>query len=155
MLAKWPIVRRARYAKVYISLQRCRKMSFLEGDVHGWLGRAAKRGFDNKKAPNTGSFLNLNGGGGGIRTLVTLYRPNGFRDRRIQPLCHPSAGAMRPQRGAISKRAWKRLAGLVWRRDGDSNPRYPFGAYTISNRAPSASSDISPHSVCPALRRSV
>ena len=77
MLAKWPIVRRARYAKVYISLQRCRKMSFLEGDVHGWLGRAAKRGFDNKKAPNTGSFLNLNGGGGGIRTLVTLYRPNG------------------------------------------------------------------------------
>ena len=71
MLAKWPIVRRARYAKVYISLQRCRKMSFLEGDVHGWLGRAAKRGFDNKKAPNTGSFLNLNGGGGGIRTLVT------------------------------------------------------------------------------------
>ena len=93
MLAKWPIVRRARYAKVYISLQRCRKMSFLEGDVHGWLGRAAKRGFDNKKAPNTGSFLNLNGGGGGIRTLVTLYRPNGFRDRRIQPLCHPSEGA--------------------------------------------------------------
>ena len=90
MLAKWPIVRRARYAKVYISLQRCRKMSFLEGDVHGWLGRAAKRGFDNKKAPNTGSFLNLNGGGGGIRTLVTLYRPNGFRDRRIQPLCHSS-----------------------------------------------------------------
>ena len=33
---------------------------------------------------------------------------------------------------------------IVWRRDGDSNPRYPFGAYTISNRAPSASSDISP-----------
>ncbi len=31
-----------------------------------------------------------------------------------------------------------------WRRDGDSNPRYAFGAYTISNRAPSASSDISP-----------
>ena len=92
MLAKWPIVRRARYAKVYISLQRCRKMSFLEGDVHGWLGRAAKRGFDNKKAPNTGSFLNLNGGGGGIRTLVRGVPVNGFRDRRIQPLCHSSVG---------------------------------------------------------------
>ena len=31
-----------------------------------------------------------------------------------------------------------------WRRDGDSNPGYAFGVYTISNRAPSASSDISP-----------
>ena len=41
----------------------------------------------------------------------------------------------------------------IWRRDGDSNPRYPFGAYTISNRAPSASSDISPSSQM--LRRSV
>ena len=27
--------------------------------------------FDNKKAPILGSFLNQNGGGGGIRTLVT------------------------------------------------------------------------------------
>ena len=33
MLAKRPIVRRVRYANMYISLQRCRKMSFLEGDV--------------------------------------------------------------------------------------------------------------------------
>ena len=32
------------------------------------------------------------GGGGGIRTPETR-RPNGFRDRRIQPLCHPSARA--------------------------------------------------------------
>ena len=91
MPAKRPIVRRVRYANMYISLQRCRKMSFLEGDVHVWLGCAAERGSDNKKAPILGSFLNQNGGGGGIRTLVTLYRPNGFRDRRIQPLCHPSA----------------------------------------------------------------
>ena len=34
----------------------------------------------------------LNGGGGGIRTLVPLEGVNGFRDRRIQPLCHPSEG---------------------------------------------------------------
>ena len=54
-----------------------------------------------------------------------------------------------PPKGApYQSEPGKRLAGLVWRRDGDSNPRYPFGAYTISNRAPSASSDISPHSVC-------
>ena len=38
----------------------------------------------------------------------------------------------------------KGSAGIIWRRDGDSNPRYAFGVYTISNRAPSASSVISP-----------
>ncbi len=32
-----------------------------------------------------------------------------------------------------------RGAGISWRRDRDSNPRYAFGAHTISNRAPSAS----------------
>ena len=37
----------------------------------------------------------------------------------------------------------------VWRRDRDLNPGYPFGLYTISNRAPSASSDISPHAFWP------
>ena len=31
-----------------------------------------------------------NGGGGGIRTLVRGVPVNGFRDRRIQPLCHSS-----------------------------------------------------------------
>lgn len=51
---------------MYITLQRCQKMSFLEGDVHVWLGCAAERGSDNKKAPVAGSFLNQNGGGGGM-----------------------------------------------------------------------------------------
>ena len=32
------------------------------------------------------------GGGGGIRTLVRGVPVNGFRDRRIQPLCHSSVG---------------------------------------------------------------
>ena len=32
-----------------------------------------------------------------------------------------------------------------WCLAGDSNPRYAFGVYTISNRAPSASSDNSPY----------
>ena len=32
----------------------------------------------------------LTGGGGGIRTHETLLGPNGFQDRRFQPLTHPS-----------------------------------------------------------------
>ena len=84
-----------------------------------------------KKAPVAGSFLNQNGGGGGIRTLVTLYRPNGFRDRRIQPLCHPSAWGK-------NKAGSKACFGINWRRVRDLNPGDAFDAYTISNRAPSA-----------------
>ena len=33
---------------------------------------------------------------------------------------------------------------FLWRREWDSNPRYACDVHTISNRAPSASSDISP-----------
>ena len=37
------------------------------------------------------SSVNVSGGGRGIRTLDTTSRPyNGFRDRRLQPLGHPS-----------------------------------------------------------------
>jgi hypothetical protein len=32
----------------------------------------------------------MNGGGGGIRTHDTLFTYTGFRDRRLQPLGHPS-----------------------------------------------------------------
>ena len=84
-----------------------------------------------EKSPRSGSFLNQNGGGGGIRTLVTLYRPNGFRDRRIQPLCHPSAWGK-------NKAGSKACFGINWRRVRDLNPGDAFDAYTISNRAPSA-----------------
>ena len=45
---------------------------------------------NNKKAGPFLDLRDLSGGGGGIRTLVTLSGQNGFRDRRIQPLCHPS-----------------------------------------------------------------
>ena len=41
-----------------------------------------------EKASRTGSLVH--GGGGGIRTLVRGVPVNGFRDRRIQPLCHSS-----------------------------------------------------------------
>ncbi len=124
---------------MYVTLQRCRKMSVLEGHVHVFEGggfeslllRICPLGTQNKKAPVFGSFLNLNGGGGGIRTLVTLYRPNGFRDRRIQPLCHPSAWGK-------NKAGTKACFGINWRRVRDLNPGDAFDAYTISNRAPSA-----------------
>ena len=39
-------------------------------------------------------FLGL-GGGGGIRTLERPVTSNGFRDRRIRPLCHPSGASTR------------------------------------------------------------
>ena len=45
-----------------------------------------------KKRPPLPGVATIHGGGGGIRTLVTRKGPNGFRDRRIQPLCHPSEG---------------------------------------------------------------
>ena len=59
----------------------------------------------------------------------TLERVNGFRDRRIQPLCHPSVWVTRRPEGR---------RGMIWRRVWDLNPGYAFGVYTISNRAPSA-----------------
>ena len=40
-----------------------------------------------------------------------------------------------------------------WRRDGDLNPGYAFGVYTISNRAPSASSDIPPNRFVAAMQQ--
>ncbi len=41
--------------------------------------------------PKTASLLRKNGEGG-IRTPVGLKAQTGFRDRRIQPLCHLSSG---------------------------------------------------------------
>ena len=43
-----------------------------------------------KNEPQGARDANENGGGGGIRTLVRGVPVNGFRDRRIQPLCHSS-----------------------------------------------------------------
>ncbi len=43
-----------------------------------------------KKRASRARDANENGGGGGIRTLVRGVPVNGFRDRRIQPLCHSS-----------------------------------------------------------------
>ena len=37
------------------------------------------------------------------------------------------------------RRCYKASFQLNWRTEWDSNPRYPLGVHTISNRAPSAS----------------
>ena len=50
---------------------------------------AAKSRFPAKKHLER-EMLGLTGGGGGIRTHETLLGPNGFQDRRFQPLTHPS-----------------------------------------------------------------
>ena len=55
---------------MYITLQKRHFLTSLESGVLVWLGRAAERGSDNKKAPLLG-LIPSTGGGGGIRTLVT------------------------------------------------------------------------------------
>ena len=53
-----------------------------------------KRGQNPASATGSGTrLLAFLGGEGGIRTPGTSKRHNGFRDRRIQPLCHLSTGA--------------------------------------------------------------
>ncbi len=62
------------------------------------------------------------GGGGGIRTPGG-FRHNGFQDRRIRPLCHPSAhgvrlinrGSLSPRSGLCLRRRWGRLRLRRWR----------------------------------------
>ena len=86
-----------------------------------------------KKRAVWARLVNRNGGGGGIRTLVRGVPVNGFRDRRIQPLCHSSAWSEKRHAIQMDACRWK-----FWRRVRDLNPGDAFGAYTISNRAPSA-----------------
>ena len=42
-----------------------------------------------------GARCGLESGGGGIRTLERPVTSNGFRDRRIRPLCHPSGSELK------------------------------------------------------------
>ena len=100
------------------------------------------------------------GGGAGIRTLVTgvtgetVFETAAFDHSATPPQGWGRTGSglgharretapfwKRDRRGVFSR---GRPGCQIWRRDRDSNPRYAFGAHTISNRAPSASSVISP-----------
>ena len=105
-----------------------------------------------KKAPSLGLSFET-GGGGGIRTLVTrVTGKTVFETAAFNHSATPPHGVRSACRSGERSRSyenaaeggWPYAARLIWRRDGDSNPGYAFGAYTISNRAPSASSDISP-----------
>ena len=60
------------------------------------------------------------------------------RIRDFHPLKHAPAGRTK------KRTPQKTLRGSIWRRRRDLNPRYPFGVYTISNRARSASYATSP-----------
>ena len=115
------------------------------------------RGFESlltqstKKAGTLPYLPHLSGGGGGIRTLVTwitgktVFETAAFNHSAIPPYSVRCTIRKRRQMRAYKKSPVNLGDGVnKWRRDGDSNPRYAFGAYTISNRAPSASSDISP-----------
>ena len=95
----------------------------------------------------------LTGGGGGIRTLVTrvtgktvfetaAFNHSATPPRGMRPAWSSPTGTRRTP--AVRSRPGIRSLEFQWRRDRDSNPRYAFGAHTISNRAPSASSVISP-----------
>ena len=59
----------------------------------------------------------LNGGGGEIRTLETDEPPNGFQDRRIQPLCHSSGqkNILPNPRASCCAQCWPRgVDGAKW-----------------------------------------
>ena len=52
------------------------------------------------------------------------------------------------------KKTWNLSIPGFWRRERDSNPRTGISRYTISNRAPSTNSAISPYFVAWSLARS-
>ncbi len=53
-----------------------------------------------------------------------------------------------PREAIICQRLIKFVTSMLQkRRDWDSNPGAPFGGYTLSRRAPSTNSDISPKKV--------
>ena len=66
--------------------------------------------------------------------------PRALKSRRVEP----PPGQRNPKQKDILSDVL-----LFWRRERDSNPRTGISRYTISNRAPSTSSAISPDSCCP------
>ena len=76
----------------------------------------------------------------------SVFRVDLSRLRQIVDNVDRLPGAVSSTFGCEHPMITRRNAMFIWRRDRDSNPRYAFGAHTISNRAPSASSVISPFS---------
>ena len=87
---------------------------------------------EKQKSPQSFDCEDFNGGDGEIRTLARFNTPTPLAG---EPLIatwvhlHENTGATRYS---------------IWRRERDSNPRDAINVYTISNRAPSTNSAISP-----------
>lgn len=64
----------------------------------------------------------------GLQTLSRLLNARALSGSNPQP---PFSAQKGPK--------WDPSSNSYWRRAGDSNPRCPFGAYSLSRRAPSAS----------------
>ena len=103
-----------------------------------------------KKGPRWDPSLKLNGRrAGDVRACYACppaSKPGGFSPtgyKRLSRLLNARAlSGSNPQRPfSIIKKGpqWDPSLKLNWRRAGDSNPRCPFGAYSLSRRAPSAS----------------
>ena len=75
---------------------------------------------------------------GGFEPPYPRRRVNGFRDRRIRPLCHLSLCLQAYATSMTAKGRGHELQAQKWRRVRDLNPGYASRVYTISNRAPSA-----------------
>ena len=73
------------------------------------------------------AFLCSKSGAGSFRYLLSI-RPKCDRYCGTPPLSTGMPHNLRPYAISIDDV-------LIWRRRRDSNPRYPFGVYTISNRA--------------------
>src|ERR1700690_1938846 len=69
----------------------------------------------------------LSGGGGGIRTHETLLGPNGFQDRRSQPLSYPS--------DAFNSNIESGCGGARLGPDGPPRPAFPFPAARVLIRS--------------------
>ncbi len=81
-----------------------------------------------------------------LEQASSVFRVDLSRLRQIVDNVDRLPGTVSSTFGCEHPMITRRNAMFIWRRDRDSNPRYAFGAHTISNRAPSASSVISPFS---------
>ena len=103
---------------------------------------------DNKKGPkwdpSSSSYWRRAGDVRACCACPPASKPGGFSPtgyKRIRVCLTPAPSRVRiPTFSKLKKGPkWDPSFKSYWRRAGDSNPRCPFGAYSLSRRAPSAS----------------
>src|SRR5581483_852198 len=106
---------------------RARKFRARKRVNHGSWGRTRLGGRPrlNVSGPPWALGQNGNGGEGGIRTPGTDEPYNGFRDRRIQPLCHLSGPIISGAAEVTAARRRHRRAGQGPLAGGDDARLYP------------------------------